>query len=157
MREQNTLQKLSKFYPQVSATCWRCGKETGSLFHLFWTFKCITRFWMDVNTLITKLADLDLSDNPTACLLHLLPVSCPTYEKSLTIHLLKAAKACIPCLFKASSPPTIGQQIARVNDIMLMCDWTAALRGDTFQKIWRYWKQFRESQVYPLLLNCPGS
>lgn len=117
--------------------------------------RCIARFWAEVTALISKLTGFDLFANPAACLLHLTPMKWSKYKKSLTIHLLNAAKAYIPSMWKSPTPPMITQWISRVKDIMPMEDLTASLKGTVrvFKKTCYCWQQFWESQDYPPLLT----
>lgn len=71
------------------------------------------------------------------------------------IHLLNVAKACMPATRRSSSPPSVSQWLFRVQDSMLMEDFTVLLKGnqDFFMKTWLLWLQFRETQGYASLLH----
>lgn len=68
---------------------------------------------------------------PAAVLLHLTRLSRKLYSKSLLIHLLNTARACIPYV-ETTDPPThthsMALWFARVNDIQQMEKLTLALR-----------------------------
>lgn len=73
-----------------------------------------------------------LAADPAAIFLHLTPMSRKNItRKALLLQLLNAAKAFIPSVLKSSSPSTVGQQFAKVNDIQEMEDLTAVLRDKT--------------------------
>lgn len=40
--------RLSKIFPTGNSQCWRGCGEVGTLFHIFWTYKCLRSFWNEI-------------------------------------------------------------------------------------------------------------
>lgn len=40
-------EKIHQMFPQSSNLCWRCGEETGSLLHVFWSCRTLRPFWTE--------------------------------------------------------------------------------------------------------------
>lgn len=141
---------LAAMFPGQSPLCWRCGNQTGTLLHIFWDCPELTLFWRQVLQIIHKITDVSLQDNPAAVFLNLTPMSCKRYRKSLLKHLLNAARACIPSVWKQQSPPVVSQWFARVCDIQRMEGLTAALgdREEEHNTRWTHWNLFRFSDEY---------
>lgn len=136
---------LASIFPDHSPLCWRCNTQTGTLLHIFWECPVLTPFWRQVLEIIYKLTYVSLQDNPAAIFLNLTPVSSKRYRKSLLKHLLNAARACVPSVWKQRSPPTVAQWFARVRDIQQMEQLTAALgeREEEHNTRWMHWDLFR--------------
>lgn len=105
---------LASIFPGHSPLCWRCGTQTGTIFHIFWECLVLTPFWRHVVEIIYKLTDVALQNNPAAILLNMTPISSKRYRKSLLKHLLNAARVCIPSAWKQQSPLTVAQWFARI-------------------------------------------
>lgn len=69
------------------------------------------------------------------------------YKNSLLKHLLNAVKACIPAIWKKSSPPTIANWLDRPSDIQLMEQLMADLteQMEKHFEIWTLWFLYRDS------------
>lgn len=72
---------------------------------------------------VYRLTDVSLLDNPAAVLLNLTLMSSKRYCKSLLKHLLNAARACVPSMWKQQSLPTVLQWFARVNVFSRLNPW----------------------------------
>lgn len=120
---------LHHFFPQVASLCWRCGTEEGTMLHVFWTSTKLTPFWLEVAHTIRHLTGVSLEGNPAACLLHISERPIKKYKTSLTIHLLNAAKACIPLCWRSEKPPAKSLWFNKVNELRDMEDLTATLHN----------------------------
>lgn len=60
-------------------------------------------------------------------------------------HLLDAAKACIPLLWKSQHPPTIAMWLKKVEDINQMEDLVLSSqdRNETYKETWQLWNIFK--------------
>lgn len=143
-RWYRTPDKLHKFFSNVSPLCWWCNKEAGSLFHIWWTCLDIQPFWMEVHCLISNITTY----TPVQYLLH--PTSLPQarYQKFL-LHLISAAKMCIPLQWKEKTPPTVTEWTQRVIEIAEMEDLGYQVREtpSKFYKVWACWVHFVYSGV----------
>lgn len=79
------------------------------------------------------------------------------YRKYLILHLITAAKLCIPTHWKATSPPSIPEWLCRVGRIAEMEDLIHQAKDTSpkFHKIWACWLHFKESAEYSSLLETP--
>lgn len=104
------------------------------MLHIFWDCLKLRPFWREVTCTIKHLTNVSLEDNPAACLLHLSERPIKKYKASLTIHLLNAARACIPLCWRSENPPSKSLWFTKVNELRDMEDLTATLhnREETF-------------------------
>lgn len=79
----------------MSDRCWRCFKESKTLLHI-WTCTLIQAFWAQVHEIMTQVFTHSLEHTPAQLLLHHLTTPAHSYGKSLAIHMINAAKLCIP-------------------------------------------------------------
>lgn len=119
---------LHKIFPQVSNVCWRCMRSEGTMLHIFWECEKIRGFWKMVEETVRDITGVSLGENPAAFLLNDVPMSVEKYKNSLLKHLLMAARACIPALWKSSVPPTRSQWWARITEIQQMENLTLMLK-----------------------------
>lgn len=141
---------LASIFPGHSPLCWRCSTQTGTLIHVFWECPALDPFWRQVLEIIHRLTGVSLRNNPAAVLLNLTPMSSKRYRKSLLKHLLNAARACIPSMWKQQSIPTMTQWFSRVSDIQQMESLTAAIgdKEEEHSTRWTRWNMFRFSDEY---------
>lgn len=66
---------------------------------------CAEAVWTQVMNLMEDPTGLALGNDPVACLLHIMPMSCAKYKRSLLRHLLNATKTCITIYWKRMDPP----------------------------------------------------
>lgn len=139
---------LHKIFPQTSSLCWRCGQEEGTLLHLFWNCQKIAGFWSSVREVIHQITGIHLQLSPEVFLLHLAPMGMKKYKKSLLIHLLNAAKACIPAFWKQVDPPTVGHWLGRIREIQLMESMTQNIRTSpsTHGETWALWFEYESER-----------
>lgn len=74
-------------------------------------------FWEHVRQLILQFTPVELGCKPVSYLLHISGVPLACYKSSLTIHLLNAAKAYIPALWKQAITPPNSLWLANVKNI----------------------------------------
>lgn len=109
IRWYRTSEIVPKMHINVLDVCWRCGKETGSLFHMFWMCPGIRSYWNRVLIYVNKLTDIKLCNSQTVCLLHLMPMGNVGYGSSLLCYLINGANACFSGMWKSPMPPSIHQ------------------------------------------------
>ena len=137
--------------PQISDSCWRCGREKGTLVHIWWQCSHIAQYWEKVIRLIRQITDTSLTLNVATCLLHVTNFSLKRYKNSLTRHLLNAAKSLIPLYWRSQRVPSIAEWLRRVSEVHGMEETLAQAsdRVDKLHKIWQPWVAFRYSSAYP--------
>lgn len=59
-RWYRTPSRLHKFSADIPDTCWCCGKEVGTMLHVWWTYKNLQPFWRKVHDLITHVTTFTL-------------------------------------------------------------------------------------------------
>lgn len=147
--------KLHKINLEIPSTCWRCHTNEGSHLHIWWDCPAILQFWTDVFRLASKITTLQLEFSPAQALLQHSKLPMKTYHQSLALHLLNAAKLCIPVLWKSSTPPTISDWIKRVNKIATMEELVhqAHDSSSTYRNTWACWHNFKTQPEYTQLLS----
>lgn len=98
--------KIKSLSPQESDVCWRCNKSKITFPHIWRTGKKIHTFWDQIKSWITHITNTQLKHDIACCLLHVNIFSYRKYQKSLSRHLLNAAKALIPPLWKTRKTPS---------------------------------------------------
>ena len=158
----NTPDRLHKWDPQRSQICWRCQRDKGTLFHIWWSCPMIAIYWGKVKGTIKQITETKLVLDVACCLLHLSSFSLTRYKKSLTKHLLNAAKSLIPLYWNSSRVPSVSEWLHRVKHVYEMEDTLAQDRGTAvnFHDTWQTWLMFRYSREYDelrLLTNSDGA
>lgn len=145
-RWYRTPEVLNRIFPQISNLCWRCQGAEGTMLHIFWECSGLKEFWKMVSETVKEITGVSLGENPAAFLLHDIPLPIDKYNKSLLRHLLTAAKACIPALWKSTVAPTKIQWISRIAEIQQMENLTMTLREqeDRYREIWTPYITYRE-------------
>lgn len=154
-RWYRTPRVLSKIFPGTSDRCWRCGREEGTLLHIFWGCVKIRSFWRIVREVCQNITGMNISLSPAFFLLHVSSIPWMTYKNSALIHLVNAARVCIPPTWKSPVPPSGCMWIQRVNILYRMEELVAIKeeRIDAHREIWQQWVLFQSSLQYKILLS----
>lgn len=152
-----TPSRLHLMFPNTSNICWRCRKEVGTILHMFWSCSKLTDFWSKVRSISQKFTDFQIPNDPAFFLLHISSIPLKTYKKSILRHLINAAKACIPMLWKQQTQPTTSMWLQKVEDINKMEDLilTAQNRQASYTKTWTLWNMFKYSEEGKALFGNP--
>lgn len=111
--------KIHKYQPSISPLCCRCNLSQGSLLHTWWECPLIHPFWKEVHRLITQITRYT-DFTPAQYLLHHTSLPQSAYKKSLTLHLINAAKQSIPIFWRETNPPSISYWYHRIERIAEM-------------------------------------
>lgn len=155
-----TPSRLHRCFPEVSDRCWRCGSERGTLLHVFWSCPRLSLFWGEVHRITQRFVEGVIPLDPALFLLHLTDSPIPAYKKSIIGHLLNAAKACIPLLWKQSTPPSVALWLNKVEAINKMEDLvlTAQHKQTIYSDRWRLWNMFiLSAEGASLLVSSPAA
>lgn len=141
---------LHKLFPRVSPLCWRGCGERGTHAHIWWFCPLIRPFWLTILHWIKEIQGSEISNDPWQILLHCADEPAGSYKKSITPHLLNAAKALIPRVWKTPKIPSLRQWLCKVDHTYYMEDLTFSLRNksDLGRKIWSQWFAFKYSAAY---------
>lgn len=142
---------LHKFKPTTPETCWRCHKDRGPLLHIWWSCTPIQTFWKEVCRITSHVTSYDLELTPAQFLLHHSPLTHKSYHKSLAMHMINAAKQCIPHI------PSIEEWFNRIGEVAEMEELINISR-DTPTKFgakWACWIHFQTTPEYSRLQNLP--
>lgn len=115
-------ERIHIFHPTVSPMCWRCNPSLGSLLHVWLNCIHIKPFWEKVHNTISKIITYTLDFTPAHYLLHHTSLPQSTYRRSLMLHLINAAKQCIPLYWRNTNPPKISNWLKRIEKIAEMED-----------------------------------
>lgn len=111
--------------------------------HIFWSSPRMANFWKVVRRIVQKFTDRNIPDKPAFFLLHASDTPEHIYKKSVTCHLLDAAKACIPLPWKSPHPPTIDLWLKKVDEIKKWKTSFSQLKIDRrHSKTWQLWNMF---------------
>lgn len=96
---------LHKFKPEIPEVCWRCHQERGTLLHIWWSCPPLLHYWSDVHRITTQITSYSLDLTAAQFLLHHSPLPHTSCYKSLTMHMINAAKQCIPIHWYSKQVP----------------------------------------------------
>lgn len=149
-RWYKTPDRIHLYHPSVSPMCWRCNDDVGSLLHIWWKCPRIQPFWTKVHEVIQHVTTYTLSFTPSQYLLHHSTISHHAYKKSLTLHLVNAAKQCIPIHWRSNTPPTMTEWFKRIEKISEMENLIHQAKDTPtkYGRTWACWIHFRESPKY---------
>lgn len=147
--------KLHHIYPAISPHCWRCGIEIGSLLHIWWTYPKLQPFWKEVHRLIHQITTYKLDYTPAQYLLRHPSLPKHTYFRSLAMHMVNAAKMCIPNKWRSSEPPSLVDWFQRINKTAELEDLIhqAKATPSKFTQIWSCWLHFKTTDEYQRILT----
>lgn len=111
---------LHKFSPSVPNTCWRCRRQEGTMLHIWWDCERLQPFWREVSVIISHVTTYTLDYTPAQFLLHHTSLSKKKYYKSLAMHMVNAARLCVPIHWRSTHTPTIGEWFRRISKIKEM-------------------------------------
>ena len=129
---------VHKFSPSVPDRCWRCGKALGTFLHIWWECPLIQPYWQTVHDVTTTVSTLPLEFSSAQYLLHLSKIAKQRYRNSVAIHMINAARLCVPVHWRATEPPTVKEWMARIDRIAAMEELisTAHDRISSFTSVW---------------------
>lgn len=98
-RTPSCLHKSSLVIPN---TWWRCCKTEGTMLHVWWECEPLQPFWKEAHDLIVQVTTITLEYTPAQFLLHHTTLSKKDYFKSLAMHVVNAARPCIPIHWRST-------------------------------------------------------
>ena len=145
---------LHRWSEQNTSICWRCGSSQGTFLHIWWDCPVIESFWKEISKWTRHITETTLNLDAACCLLHINHFPYRKYKKSLTRHMLNAAKSLIPIHWNTKVAPTTKDWLDRIGYIYEMEETVAIKleRNDIFQKMWSPWKTFTVSSDYKDLM-----
>lgn len=150
-----TPHKARRWSPTTSDTCWRCGADVGNFLHIWWECPPLYVFWETVIKCTKLITDSKIEFNAATCLINVNELSISRYKKSLSRHLLLAAKTLIPLHWKTTHIPNIKDWLERINYIYKMEEIAAMKKENStnFNHTWQPWLLFVHSSVFNSLTN----
>ena len=119
------------------------------MLHVFWTCSKLRDFWKMVMDTLKEIVEVDLGSNPATYLLLDIPISMARFKRSLIRHLLVAARACIPILWKSTNIPNKQQWLGRLSEIQQMEKLTMGIREqeEKYRLTWSPYIRYREGDL----------
>lgn len=142
-RWYRTPARLNRIYPTADARCWRGCEQRGTFLHLWWECPRIKEFWDAVAPWIKRLAPRSIECTPLDFLFYGTTGTIKAYRRSITPHLLNAAKVLIPRFWKQNTCPTLEDWKREVNRTMEAERWIHVVKDKKgeFEDIWAGWIQ----------------
>lgn len=149
-RWYRTLSRLHKFSSEIPDTCWLCVKERGTMLHVWWDCEKLQPFWKEIHEIITQVTTFKLDYTPAQYLLHHTSLSKKVYHKSLAMHMVNAARLCIPRLWRSTNTPMIGEWFARITKIKDMEEliYISQDKMHKFPITWACWIYYTSTDKY---------
>lgn len=146
---------LHKTFPQTSPLCsWGCG-ERATHAQIWWYCPLIRPYWLAILHWAKEIQGYEIPNDPWVILLHCTGSPAGAYKKSITLHLLNAAKALIPRYWKQPTIPSLRQWLMEVDHTYYMEYLTYSLRNksDLVKKIWSCWFAFKYTSAYTDIMS----
>lgn len=150
---------LTRFFitPQIKSRqlktqqpCWRlCGNQEGNHSHVFWCCCKLRPFWNVVNTTVNNILDYDIPNNCVVMYLGKIDEAVQKEDRYLVKILLIASKKAITRNWYKVETPNREQWFEIIQGIHSMEKLTCQLKlkGHIFDKNWRKWTTYRESDT----------
>ena len=147
---------IHKYNANISPLCWRCKSAQGTILHIWWECVLIKPFWKDIHRLISRITTFTPDFTAAQYLLHHSSFPYYTYKKSLMLHLINAAKLCIPIRWTQSSPPTISDWFKKIEHIAEMEELFFQSRDSpkSYYDKWACWLNFKNSTEFHSFKNA---
>lgn len=125
------------------------GNRRGPYFTFFWECPKLNDFWDMVEQPVKEITCVSLERKPIAYLRQDTPLSNKRSKNSLLKHLLMAAKACIPALWKSPVVLTKAQWMARIREIKEMEDLMMTMKeqGEKCGRIWAPYLSYKDRSL----------
>lgn len=145
-----TPSRIHKFSPSIPNTCWRCNGDVGSMIHIWWECPILQVFWREVHDIIQRVTTYTLDFAPAQYLLHHTTLPKRSYHRLLAMHMVNAARLCIPVKWRSTSPPTIREWLTKIAKIEEMEEliYISQDRIQKFTNIWACWSHFKTTNCY---------
>lgn len=146
--------KLHHFNPTLPMHCWRCKTDTGSLIHVWWTCPKLQPFWREVHRIIQQVTTYTLDFTPEQFLIHHSTIPHHSYFRSLAMHMVNAAKMCVPYKWRSHDPPTLADWFKRIQKTAEMEELIHQAKDTPakYNNIWACWLHFRTTEDYKKVL-----
>lgn len=134
---------LRAIYPSSSDRCWRCYRDKGTLYHIYWSCPKIVPFWTEVQSLLTRLLGVQVPWSPKLFLFGVSGLNIPRHSRKLMGHIITAARCLVALRWKKQTPPTQSDLYTRIKDVELMEKMTARIqdRLEIHDKVWEDWQR----------------
>lgn len=87
-----TPEKLNRMDPKISKMCWKCHKNGGTMYHLWWGCKKAKLYWKMIHEEIVKILGYETNKLPELYLLGLRMEGIPVRDRTLIWYMLATAR-----------------------------------------------------------------
>uniref|UniRef100_A0A803TU16 Reverse transcriptase domain-containing protein n=1 Tax=Anolis carolinensis TaxID=28377 RepID=A0A803TU16_ANOCA len=125
-----TPEKLGIMYPNVQNKCWKCSKQVGSFFHVWWSCEETQKFWKMVHIETQKILKTTFSLKPEYYLLGITDndIKFNRNDDILFTYMSTAARITFARLWKSQSTPSIKDWSDKLEEIYDMDSLTFLVR-----------------------------
>uniref|UniRef100_A0A670KIL2 Reverse transcriptase zinc-binding domain-containing protein n=1 Tax=Podarcis muralis TaxID=64176 RepID=A0A670KIL2_PODMU len=131
--------KFAKIYKLKSNTCWRCKKEIGTMFHMWWECRPIKQFWNEIYEELKKMFKISFSKKPEAFLLGLITNDIPENQRKVFHYAITAARMLIAKNWKGRKIPSVKDWQIKFCEYINLARLTAYIREQSDQKLLKEW------------------
>ena len=145
-----TPDKTSNYREGQSADCWRGCAVRGTMAHLWWDCPIIKNYWKKILPLIKVIIKKEIIEDPWVVLFQGGEESIKEYKRSLTPHLLNAAKRLIPKKWREAESPQVWEWLESVEDTYRREEWKdgADEENADYRGKWANWFEFKKTRGY---------
>uniref|UniRef100_A0A8C6XLP4 Reverse transcriptase zinc-binding domain-containing protein n=1 Tax=Naja naja TaxID=35670 RepID=A0A8C6XLP4_NAJNA len=106
--------RLAKINNKFSPICWKCNKERGTYYHIWWSCKKAQEFWNEICKWLREICDEEIYFKPEFFLLGITTKIYPKETFYLMIHIITAARMTFAQNWKNTETPTEAELIRKI-------------------------------------------
>lgn len=137
-----TPRKLSYMYKNVNPICWKCRKETGSYFHMWWTCKLARQYWIGIYKCLRIDLKLEIPFTPEVFLLGMVDNELMKLNGRFIFYALACARITYAKFWKNTKIPSLEKWIIKLYETAEMDRLTAWMKDKTEEEVQTHWNFF---------------
>uniref|UniRef100_A0A2D4EZ94 Reverse transcriptase zinc-binding domain-containing protein n=1 Tax=Micrurus corallinus TaxID=54390 RepID=A0A2D4EZ94_MICCO len=139
--------RLAKMSPNMNLNCWKCKKNQGTFYHMWWSCKEAQRYWRRIKKWLEEITAEQIEMKPEFFLLGISYRQFPKKIKYINLHILTAARLSYAQCWKQPDIPTEEMTIQKIANCEEMDKLTLALKdkeSSEYYKSWSCWYDWIE-------------
>lgn len=151
IRWYRTPSVLHKCNPAVPDKCGHCDAEGGNMLHFWWECLVLQSFWTQTHAIIEMVSTCRLDFSP----LHHTSIATSCYRWFLTLHMVNAAKMCVPVLWRLQMVASLRDGFLRLDRVVEMekLIYVSQDRYDAVYKTWARWLLYKYNNAYKSIMT----
>uniref|UniRef100_A0A8C6XN85 Reverse transcriptase domain-containing protein n=1 Tax=Naja naja TaxID=35670 RepID=A0A8C6XN85_NAJNA len=134
--------RLAKINNKLSPICWKCNKEKGTYYHMWWRCRKAQEFWKQVHKWLQEMCKEEIQFTPEFFLLRITKRTYPKDTFYLMIHIITAARIAFAQNWKNIETPTEAETLRKIITCAEMDKLTMELKNKEEMDYYKIWNNF---------------